>query len=120
VKPILLIITILLSIPVFSQRIYGVEDTSYKRRVEYNLTKEAIKVFPNPVMNDLYITVKENGVIIKNVFVYDKDGNRVIEQQLQSKLAVPVKLNMKNLPQGLYYLVIETNKQPYRMQLIKN
>ena len=119
-KPILLILTILFSIPVFSQRVYGVEDTSHRRRVEYNLTKNAIKVFPNPVMNDLYITIKEEGIIIKNVLVYDKDGNRVIEQKLQSKLSVPVKLNMRNLQEGLYYLVIETNKQPYRMQLIKN
>jgi hypothetical protein len=119
VKPILLVITILFSIPVFSQRVYGVEDTSHRRRVEYNLAKEAIKVFPNPVASDLYITIKEEGLTIKSVLVYDKDGNRVIEQKLQSKLGVPLKLNMRTLQEGLYYLVIETNKQPYRMQLVK-
>ncbi len=104
----------------FSQRVYGVEDTTYKRRVEYNLSKDAIKVFPNPVVNDLYITIKEEGVIVKNIVIYDKDGNRVVEQRHQSKLAIPMKLNLGNLKEGLYYLVIETNKQPYRMQLIKN
>jgi hypothetical protein len=119
VKPALLIITILFSIPAISQRVYGVEDTSNRRQFEWNLTKDAVKVFPNPVANDLYITTRMDGLQIKTVFIYDKDGNRVIEQKVQSVLSTPIKVNVSKLQQGLYYLVLETNKQPYRMQLLK-
>lgn len=95
------------------------EDTSNRRQFEWNLSKDAVKVFPNPVINDLYITIKMDGLLIRNVLIYDKDGNRVIEQKIQSALAAPIKVNVSKLQQGLYYLVLETNKQPYRMQLLK-
>lgn len=118
-KPALLILTILFSLPAVSQRVYGSEDTSYRRQIEWNQTKDAVKVFPNPAINDLYITVRSNGLLIKTVFIYDKSGNRVIEQKVQSSLASPIKVNVSNLESGLYYLVLETNRQPYRMQLLK-
>jgi len=119
VKPVLLTITLFTCLSTFAQRQYGVEDTSDRRQIEYNLSKDAVKVFPNPVGNDLYITIKMNGLLIKTVFIYDKDGNRIIEQKIQSTLAAPVKVNVSKLEQGLYYLVLETNKAPYRMQLLK-
>ncbi len=120
VKPALLTILLLCRISSFAQRQYGVEDTSYKRRASYGLAKDAIKVFPNPVVNDLYITVKMDSVSIKAVFLYDKDGNRVNEQRINSTLSAPIKLNMSSYQPGIYYLVLETNKQPFRMQIIKN
>jgi hypothetical protein len=119
VKPVLLTITLFICLTSFAQRQYGVEDTSNRRQVELNLSKDAVKVFPNPVVNDLYITIKMNGLLIKTVFIYDKDGTRMIEQKVQSTLAAPIKVNVSRLEQGLYYLVLETNKQPYRMQLLK-
>jgi hypothetical protein len=120
VKPVLLTILLLCCISSFAQRQYGVEDTSYKRRAVYSLPKDAIKIFPNPVVNDLYITVKMDGLLIKTIFLYDKDGNRVIEQKINSSLSAPVKLSIGNYQPGIYYLVLETNRQPFRMQLIKN
>ena len=109
-----------MSLSSIAQRQYGVEDTSNRRHFEWNLSKDAVKVFPNPVVNDLYITIRMEGLQVKTVFIYDKDGNRVIEQKVQSALAAPIKVNVSRLQQGLYYLVLETNKQPYRMQLIKH
>jgi hypothetical protein len=119
VKPILLSISFLCCLSSFAQQ-YGVEDTSYKRHALYSLPAEAVKVFPNPVMNTVYITVKMDGLLIKTVFLYDKDGNRLIEQKVNSVLSAPIKLNLSDRQPGIYYLVLETNKQPFRMQLIKN
>ena len=96
------------------------EDTSNKRRAVYSLPADAIKVFPNPFVNDIYITVKMDSLFIKSVFLYDKEGNRILEQRVSSSLSVPIKLNMSNYKQGVYYLVLETNKLPFQMQLIKN
>lgn len=119
VKLTLFIIFILSGNAAISQRVYGVEDTTNRRQFEWNLSKDAVKVFPNPVVNELYITTKMNGLQIKNVLIYDKNGNRVLEQKIQSSLSSPIKINVFNLEQGMYYLVLETNKQPYRMQLLK-
>ena len=118
-KAVLLTILSIITISSFAQRQYGIEDTSYKRRVIYGLPKDAIKIFPNPVMNDVYITVKMDSVSIKTVFLYDKDGNRLLEQRINSSLSAPIKLNMSNYKEGIYYLVLETNKLPFQMQLVK-
>jgi hypothetical protein len=86
----------------------------------YGLPADAVKVFPNPVISDLYITVKMDSLSIKAVFLYDKDGNRILEQRINSSLSAPIKLNMSNYHPGIYYLVLETSRQPFRMQLVKN
>jgi hypothetical protein len=119
-KAVLLTSLLLFSVTVFAQRQYGIEDTSYKRRALYGLPIDAVKVFPNPVVSDVYITVKIDSLSIKTVFLYDKDGNRLLEQKINSTLSAPIKLNLSNYHPGLYYLVLETNKQPFRMQLVKN
>lgn len=119
-KPLLLFILLLCCCSSFAQRQYGVEDTTYKRRAVYALPKDAVKVFPNPVVNDVYITVKLEGLLIKTLFLYDKDGNRIIEQKINSTLSAPVKLSLGNYNPGIYYLVLETNMQPFRMQLLRN
>ena len=95
------------------------DDALTRHKTVNNLPKDAIRVFPNPVVNDVYITVKTDSITIRTVFLYDKDGNRVLEQKVNSNLSVPVKLTMGKLSQGTYYLVIETNRQPFRMLLIK-
>ncbi len=118
-KSFLLTILLITTISSFAQRQYGIEDTTYKRRATYSLPKEAIKVFPNPVVKELYITVKMDSISIKVILLYDKDGNRVAEQRINSPLSAPIKLNMSNYQPGIYFLVVETNKQPFRMQLVK-
>ncbi|MCE3282799.1 MAG: hypothetical protein K0Q66_1536 [Chitinophagaceae bacterium] len=71
------------------------------------------------MVNDLYVTVKMEGLVIKAAYLYDKDGNRAIEQKVTSTLGGPIKIYVGNLQPGTYYLVLETNKQPFRAQLIK-
>jgi hypothetical protein len=119
VKPLLLSIFLLCYFSSFAQQ-YGIEDTSYKRHAVYSLPPGAIKVFPNPVVTTVYITVKMDGLLVKTVYLYDKDGNRILEQKITSSLSSPIKLNLTELHPGTYYLVLETNKQPFRMQLIRN
>jgi len=119
-KAVLLTILLISTITVLAQRQYGTEDTTNKRRAVYALLKDAIKVFPNPVVNDLYITVKADSISIKAVFLYDKDGNRVAAQRITSVLSSPAKLSMAAYEPGIYFLVVETNRQPFRMQIIKN
>jgi hypothetical protein len=119
-KAVLLTILLVSTIAVFAQRQYGIEDTTNKRRAVYSLPGDAVKVFPNPVVGDLYITVRMDSLSIKAVFLYDKDGNRIIEQRTNSSLSAPIKLNLSSYKPGIYYLVLETNRQPFRMQVIKN
>jgi hypothetical protein len=119
VRSILLFILLLCCFSSFAQH-YGTEDTTGRRKAVYSLPSDALKIFPNPVVNTLYITVKMEGLLIKYVFLYDKEGNRVLEQKINSSLSAPVKVNMASYQPGMYYLVVETNKQPLQMQIIKN
>lgn len=97
----------------------GPDSAAKARAIESGIPADAIRVFPNPVVNDLYITVRQQGLLIKSVLIYDKDGNRVIEQKINSALAAPVKISTAALEKGIYYLVLETNKQPFRSRLMK-
>jgi len=51
--------------------------------------KDAIRIWPNPAVSDIYITIKQSGVLIRNIFVYDQSGNKVIERKISSALATP-------------------------------
>jgi hypothetical protein len=82
--------------------------------------KDAIKLFPNPAVGDVYITIKQTGVLIKTLFVFDVSGNKMLERKINSVLASPIKFSVSNFPAGNYFVVAETNKNPIRLQLIKN
>lgn len=114
-KSLLLLMLLLGSSPLFA----NTADSTPVIKPNVQPANIAVRVFPNPLVNDLYITVREDGLQIKTVLLYDKDGNRVIEQKIHSSLSAPVKLFTGNLPKGLYYLVLETNRQPLRFQLVK-
>jgi hypothetical protein len=97
----------------------AVDSSGVRPAIVPNLPKDAVKIFPNPMVNDLYITVRMEGLVIKAAYLYDKDGNRAIEQKVSSILGGPIKIYVGKLQPGNYYLVLETNKQPFRAQLIK-
>jgi hypothetical protein len=79
-----------------------------------------IRMFPNPAVNDMYITIRQEGISVKKVTVFDQQGNKVLEKKVVSTLGTPIKLSVTELKQGKYFVLLETNKQPLRLQLLKN
>lgn len=63
-----------------------------------------IEVYPNPVKNDLNISLKDNDLKINKISLYDLSGKLIIEFKNQQKL------NLSFYPNGNYVIVIDTDK----------
>jgi Secretion system C-terminal sorting domain len=104
----------------FSQDIVAKDTSSSNNIVQPVVNKDAIKLWPNPAVSDVYITIKQAGVLIKTIFIYDQSGNKLLEKKINSILGVPIKISVAAFPPGNYFLIAETNRQPVRLQLLKN
>jgi len=74
---------------------------------------EAITIYPNPVSNVL--NIKNAGIEIENVKIYDVNGRLVKEVALDHN-----QIDLSQLPKGIYILSIETAVGILREKLIKN
>ncbi len=74
---------------------------SYYIGVQENIENPALQLYPNPVRNTLHI---EGSIGSGQVSIYDLTGKKVHESAFQSEIAV------KQLPNGLYFLNVITDK----------
>ncbi|SMC74881.1 T9SS type A sorting domain-containing protein [Moheibacter sediminis] len=63
-----------------------------------------INIYPNPVKNDLNISLKDNSLKVNKISLYDLSGKLVNEFENQSKL------NLSFYPSGNYVIVLDTDK----------
>ncbi len=69
-----------------------------------------IKIFPNPTYNEINITSDLSLDGNASVSIYNVYGQQVVNQQLKHiKKGLPVKLSIKDLIPGSYFLKIEVN-----------
>lgn len=73
---------------------------------------QEIDIFPNPVVDDLNILIKPEG--ISNVMVRDINGRRIIEKTNISSL------NVSDLPSGIYFLEVTVNEESKIFKFIKS
>ena len=73
-----------------------------------------ISIYPNPVKNELFISNNEQ-LIINNVKITDLTGRTV--QQFNDSTH---KINVSNLPQGVYLVKIGTDKGVVMKRVVKN
>lgn len=76
-----------------------------------DLSKNEIKIYPNPVKDLLKIASKEN---IESVEIFDINGKQVLKTQFGTSLDV------KNLTSGLYIIKIKTQNETLTEKFIKN
>ncbi len=67
-------------------------------------TSKAVRVYPNPTNGELFL---ENVSTDMNIRLYDRTGRTVISKRAGENL---VKLDVSDLPQGMYFLHISTKK----------
>ena len=75
-----------------------------------NNSFENISVFPNPFQDFLYLSKVKN---LKNLKVYNFLGQLVIETK-------EIKIDFRNLKNGIYFLQIHTGKGTITKKIIKN
>ncbi|HBS87200.1 MAG: hypothetical protein A2W91_03195 [Bacteroidetes bacterium GWF2_38_335] len=73
-------------------------------------------VYPNPAANDLYIDLKSGQdarVKIINVI-----GKEVIKKEIE--IGIRTKIDISKLPQGVYFIEVESSTEKFTQKIIKN
>jgi len=74
-----------------------------------------IKIYPNPTSGELKVTNNELGM--RNIQIFDSKGEM---QRMESKKTIgEITLDISDLPSGLYFLKIETEKGMITQKVIK-
>jgi len=88
---------------------------NYAVGIDENLTGNKISIFPNPVTESttINITLHEPGSNDDAILVYNNRSVKVDEIKLRNNSSneFEIKWNKGNLPSGVYYLIIKTEKE---------
>ncbi|MEL6672475.1 MAG: PKD domain-containing protein [Bacteroidota bacterium] len=77
----------------------------------------ALKMYPNPVLDKLHIELPEVGSASLEIWVWDQRGKLVwMEDRMATHLFT---LSVKDLPAGMYHLVIRAADHWYRGRVVK-
>ena len=75
-------------------------------------TEQSIcQIYPNPTSDNLFINV--SGEYISNVYITSLQGKRM-ELKIYGN-----KVSLSNVPSGIYYLQVITNRNTYQQKIIK-
>ena len=61
----------------------------------------------------------ENNEALNNVYLFDYVGNRICAFSLGTLIKNEMKVDISDLPEGLYYLKCETNNKIYITKIVK-
>jgi hypothetical protein len=78
------------------------------------LTSEVI-LFPNPVSTNLKIEITNNSDAI-TLDLFDVSGKLVLQKNISNQT---ITLNMKNLPQGIYFLKVSSSEKTGTYKIVK-
>jgi len=78
------------------------------------ITADALSIYPNPVKDELFITNNEQ-LTMNNVEIVDLTGKTILIPH--SSFLIPI--NVSSLPQGIYFLKIETDKGIVTKKFVK-
>ena len=79
----------------------------------HSLEKEYLKVYPNPVANEVFVEYKES---IDYIQIYDANGKLI--KDLQPKIS-STKIDLSTVPSGFYFMKILVNNRYEIMKLSK-
>ncbi len=77
-----------------------------------------ISVFPNPA-NEYVKIIIDNSVIIKNISIFDINGERIFDRYYSQK-SNNIEINIKDFDNGIYFLKLISDKGVYSKKILKN
>jgi len=84
-----------------------------------------IRVFPNPVTDELHIVIPSNARDLKTVELFDINGRRLLSKRVETGHATSLQddntivIDMSHLPSGVYILVLHTENGIVTKQIIR-
>lgn len=90
--------------------------------IEENTLKQNIHIYPNPISNRANISIKLSGQFVGDIsiFILNNQGQKVDDIGMEKTTSNEFNINWNkgNLPAGVYYLVIKTQKETRSEKLI--
>ncbi len=82
---------------------------------------QLVEVFPNPVSDYLSIQLKDPGGHLISTKIADINGRtiKLWQEDLSNNLIMPTELKTGNIPDGIYFLFIQTEKSSYVKKIVK-
>ena len=81
-------------------------------------TNKGFDVYPNPVINDFYVRLKNSKSKIVSIVIYNTEGKKVFSKQNLTLDNGKVTLNKSNLKTGLYFIEITTEGNKMSTKLL--
>jgi hypothetical protein len=94
---------------------FNVPQTFSTTGIENN-SQNSFEAYPNPVINDLTIKLKENN--FDNISLYDFKGSLLRKSQIATG-QLELKQNFESLGKGIYFLVLNGEKSSQTIKVIK-
>ena len=85
-----------------------------------NRVVQPMKVFPNPTVDALYFELDEINDPNAKIMVYNNAGQLVIKEKLDLRSMVRQSISTKNLPAGMYKVLIETEDDTFQASFVKS
>ena len=99
-------------------RMGGYNEEDAEPNPSEGLSEREIHVYPNPVREELTIEIwKGAEEDIYNLLFYDSSGKQLITKKRQGNGTEPV--DMSYLPKGIYFLIINTDKDKKEFKIVK-
>jgi Subtilase family/Secretion system C-terminal sorting domain len=96
---------------------YGIPDLDAARNIALNVEDElleTLRVYPNPVANELTITHTEN-LFEAQISIYNQLGQQVLQTQSNADI---LRIDVSHLATGLYHLQVAHNNSITRFKII--
>lgn len=91
----------------FPQQIIKLYNATYTSIEEKNTPSEAIRIFPNPTINQLTIEINTSKKLNYQLNIYDIKGRKVL---FQNDLHKTLQLDVNKLPNGIYFVELINNE----------
>jgi uncharacterized Ntn-hydrolase superfamily protein len=86
--------------------------------VEDNELKSKLRLFPNPATDELILSI-DNSVILKSISVYDANGKQVIQRDNFEVHDLQQKIDVSQLPSGIYFLKVVSEDGITSLKFVK-
>jgi len=86
--------------------------------VEDNELRSNLRLFPNPATDELILSI-DNSVVLKSLSVYDANGKQVIQLDNFEVHDLQQKINVSQLPSGIYFLKVMSEDGMTSLKFVK-
>ncbi len=87
-------------------------NNSSEKIIDHTGAKNEVLIYPNPVLNSLFLYLKHNEANHAAIKLFDASGKLVVQDDLHfAGMAAYKEIDLHKLPKGVYFLHLQTDKK---------